>query len=71
VIVASEPSDDSQDWHVVPDDSVLEATEAGVTVRPVGRAEPAKPSAGPAGLPAEPARPADHADHPNGRVTQR
>lgn len=35
VIVASEPSDDQPDWQEVPDRSVLEATMAGVEVRPL------------------------------------
>jgi glutamine amidotransferase len=35
VIVASEPSDDDQDWHRVPDNSLVEATTAGVAVRPI------------------------------------
>ncbi|HEX9064830.1 MAG TPA: hypothetical protein VF843_06960 [Streptosporangiaceae bacterium] len=38
VIVASEPSDDEPDWHQVPDHSVVRATRAGVTVRPIGQA---------------------------------
>jgi len=47
VIVASEPSDDDPDWHTVRDGSVVEATTAGVTVRPLtpvalaGQARPA------------------------------
>jgi glutamine amidotransferase len=57
VIVASEPSDDDPDWLTVPDDSVLEATTAGVTVRPITR-----PS-GPAGPRNQPA------SYPNGKVT--
>jgi glutamine amidotransferase len=59
VIVASEPSDDDPDWLTVPDDSVVEATAAGVTVRPITRAS------GPAGQGAEPA------SYPNGKVTHR
>jgi gamma-glutamyl hercynylcysteine S-oxide hydrolase len=35
VIVASEPSDDAPGWQEVPDESVVEATPAGVTVRPL------------------------------------
>src|SRR5262249_2736418 len=35
VIVASEPSDDDPDWQKVPDNSVVEASRAGVTVRPI------------------------------------
>ena len=36
VVVASEPSDDDEDWQQVPDGSVVEATTAGVEVRPLG-----------------------------------
>jgi gamma-glutamyl hercynylcysteine S-oxide hydrolase len=43
VIVASEPSDDDPDWQKVPDNSVVEASRPGVTVRPIG---PAMPPAG-------------------------
>ncbi len=35
VVVASEPSDDEPGWHQVPDGSVVRATRAGVTVRPI------------------------------------
>jgi gamma-glutamyl hercynylcysteine S-oxide hydrolase len=35
VIVASEPSDDDPGWQKVPDNSVVEAGRAGVTVRPI------------------------------------
>ena len=35
VVVASEPSDDEPGWHQVPDASVVRATRAGVTVRPI------------------------------------
>ncbi len=35
VVVASEPYDDEQDWQEVPQESVLEATTAGVAVRPL------------------------------------
>lgn len=35
VLVASEPSDDEPGWHQVPDGSVVRATRAGVTVRPI------------------------------------
>jgi glutamine amidotransferase len=40
VLVASEPSDDDEDWQRVPDGSVIEATRAGVAVRPIEPAEP-------------------------------
>lgn len=40
VIVASEPSDDDPDWQDVPDESVVEATAAGVTVRPLAAVTP-------------------------------
>jgi gamma-glutamyl hercynylcysteine S-oxide hydrolase len=43
VIVASEPSDDDPGWQKVPDNSVVEAGRAGVTVRPI---EPAMTPAG-------------------------
>ncbi|MGN6793711.1 MAG: hypothetical protein ACTHJW_15095 [Streptosporangiaceae bacterium] len=39
IIVASEPSDDDRDWQRVPDGSVVEATAAGVAVRPIAPAE--------------------------------
>ncbi len=35
VVVASEPADDDEDWQQVPDNSVLEATTAGVEVTPL------------------------------------
>ncbi len=35
ITVASEPSDDEPDWQEVPDRSVIEATTAGVQVRPL------------------------------------
>ncbi|MDR2988768.1 MAG: hypothetical protein LBV34_28425, partial [Nocardiopsaceae bacterium] len=35
VVVASEPSDDHEDWQKVPDSSVVEATMAGVAVRAI------------------------------------
>jgi len=40
VIVASEPSDDDEDWQRLPDGSLVEATTAGVAVRPITPAEP-------------------------------
>jgi gamma-glutamyl hercynylcysteine S-oxide hydrolase len=40
VIVASEPSDDDDDWQRVPDGSLVEATIAGVAVSPIIPAEP-------------------------------
>ncbi len=72
VIVASEPSDDDPDWQKVPDNSVVEASRAGVTVRPI---EPAGTQGVPGGGPqasAEPSgqfRPAEPAGHPNGKAT--
>ena len=72
VIVASEPSDDDPDWQKVPDNSVVEASRAGVTVRPI---EPAGTRGVPGGGPqasAEPSgqfRPAEPAGHPNGKAT--
>jgi glutamine amidotransferase len=60
VIVASEPSDDDPDWLTVPDASVVEATAAGVLVRPITRAS------GPAGQGGQGAEPAGY---PNGKVT--
>jgi glutamine amidotransferase len=36
VVVASEPSDDDEDWQEVPDGSLVEARTAGVEVRPLG-----------------------------------
>ncbi len=72
VIVASEPSDDDPDWQKVPDNSVVEASRAAVTVRPI---EPAGtqgvPGSGPQAS-AEPSgqfRPAEPAGHPNGKAT--
>jgi glutamine amidotransferase len=72
VIVASEPSDDDPDWQKVPDNSVVEASRAGVTVRPI---EPA----GTPGVPgsrshrsAEPSgqfQPGGPAGNPNGKAT--
>ena len=56
VIVASEPSDDDTDWQRVPDGSVVEATTAGVAVRPIGPADSPGSFA-----------PAATAGHPNGR----
>jgi gamma-glutamyl hercynylcysteine S-oxide hydrolase len=41
VIVTSEPFDDEPDWQEVSDGSVVEATTAGVAVRPLADAEPA------------------------------
>jgi gamma-glutamyl hercynylcysteine S-oxide hydrolase len=41
VIVASEPFDDEPDWQEVPDGSVVEATTAGVAVRPLADTAPA------------------------------
>jgi gamma-glutamyl hercynylcysteine S-oxide hydrolase len=41
VIVASEPFDDEPDWQEVTDDSVVEATTAGVAVRPLADFAPA------------------------------
>ena len=35
VVVASEPSDDEPGWHDVPDGSLVEATRAGVAVKPL------------------------------------
>lgn len=72
VIVASEPSDDDPDWQKVPDNSVLEANRAGVTIRPI---EPTDKQEVPGGRPrasAEPSgqfRPGDSAGHPNGKAT--
>lgn len=40
VLVASEPSDDDEDWQAVPDGSVVEATTAGVAVSPIAPAVP-------------------------------
>jgi glutamine amidotransferase len=56
VIVASEPFDDEQDWHTVPDGSVVQATTTGVTVRPIAPAEQPGHFA-----------PAANAGHANGR----
>lgn len=53
VIVASEPSDNDPDWVKVPDDSVVEATTAGVTVRPISAVAAHEPAQA----------------HANGRVT--
>lgn len=58
VIVASEPSDDDPDWQKVPDGSVVEATAAGVIVRPL---RPALPQNGEF-------RAAEPAGHPNGKA---
>ena len=69
VIVASEPSDDDTDWQKVPDNSVVEASRAGVTVRPI---EPARTSGADPNASAEPSglyRPGEPAGHPNGRAT--
>ena len=60
VIVASEPSDNDPDWHRVPDDSVVEATTAGVTVRPIAAAMSQ----------AGQLRPAGSASHPNGEAAR-
>ena len=54
VIVASEPFDDDRDWQRVPDGSVVEATAAGVAVRPLSAVAPGQFS------------PARAAGHPNG-----
>jgi glutamine amidotransferase len=56
VIVASEPFDDDRDWQRVPDGSMVEATAAGVAVRPLSAA------VAPGQFP-----PAWAAGHPNGR----
>jgi glutamine amidotransferase len=53
VLVASEPSDDDAGWQKVPDNSVVEASRAGVAVRPL---EPAF-------------SPGERAGHPNGKST--
>ena len=58
VIVASEPSDNDPDWHKVPDNSVVEATTAGVSVRPIEAARSQ----------ARPLTPAEAAGHPNGKA---
>ena len=60
VIVASEPSDDDPDWHKVPDNSVVEATTAGVTVRPIAAVLSQ----------AGQLRPAEVAGHPNGKAAR-
>ncbi len=55
IVVASEPADDDDDWQQVPDDSVVEATKAGVAVRPLRPADPVQLT------------PAQSAGHPDGR----
>ncbi len=69
VIVASEPSDDDADWQKVPDNSVVEASRAALTVRPI---EPARTPGVHPHASAEPSgqyRPGEPAGHPNGRAT--
>jgi glutamine amidotransferase len=61
VIVASEPSDNDPDWHKVPDNAVVEATTAGVTVRPIAAAMSQAGQLSPAGA----------AGHPNGKAARR
>ncbi|HUZ56332.1 MAG TPA: class II glutamine amidotransferase [Streptosporangiaceae bacterium] len=60
VIVASEPSDTDPAWHKVPDCSVVEATTAAVTVRPIAAATSQ----------AGQLRPAEAAGHPNGKAAR-
>jgi dimethylhistidine N-methyltransferase/ergothioneine biosynthesis protein EgtC len=44
VLVASEPSDDDADWQEVPQGSVLEATPAGVEIRPISTGQKETPA---------------------------
>jgi glutamine amidotransferase len=70
VIVASEPSDDDPDWQKVPDNSVVEASRAGVTVRPiepVGTQDVASPRA--STEPSGKFQPGEPAGYPNGKAT--
>jgi gamma-glutamyl hercynylcysteine S-oxide hydrolase len=78
VIVASEPFDDDPDWQQVPDNSIVEAARAGVTVRPIEAAAiPGVPGGRPhaSAKPSELSegsgqfRPGEPAGHPNGKGT--
>lgn len=59
VIIASESSDDEPDWEEVPEGSVVEATTAAVTIRPLRPAPPGARRLTPVGS----------ASHPNGEAT--
>ena len=60
VIVASEPSDNDPGWHKVPDNSVVEATTAGVKVWPIATATSHAGQRGPA----------EAAGHPTGKAAR-
>jgi gamma-glutamyl hercynylcysteine S-oxide hydrolase len=71
VVVASEPSDDEPGWTDVPDGSVVEATVAGVAIRPLTLMPARAGQLTPAGPPDAAGQTAEAATSPNGKAVHR